>query len=61
MFYLQEFLLRFDSFTEFFQLRFVKFYILRFYLYAHEEIKVLLWTEILRPAEYSPRRHTLFM
>ena len=61
MVYLQEFLLRFDTVTEFFQLRYVKFYILRFYLCAHEEIKVLLWTEILWPAEYSTRRHTLFM
>lgn len=40
MVYLQEFLLRFDTVAEFFQLRYVKFYILRFYLCAHEGIKV---------------------
>jgi hypothetical protein len=51
MVFSQEFLLRFDTVTEFFQISYVKFYILRFYLCAHEEIKVLPWTEILCPAE----------
>jgi len=58
---LREFLLRFDTVTEFFQLSYVKFYILRFYLCAHEEIKVLLLTEILWPAECSQHLHTLLM
>jgi hypothetical protein len=61
MVYLQEFLLRYDTVTEFFQLRYAKFYIVGFYLCAHEEIEVLLWTEILWSAEYRPRRHTLFI
>jgi hypothetical protein len=61
MVYIQEFLLRFDTVTEFIELRYVKFYILRFYLCAHEEIKILLWAEILWPTEYSQHRHTLFM
>jgi len=61
MVYLEEFVLRFDTVSEFFQLLYVKFYILRFYMCAHEEIKDLLWTEILWPAGYSPFRHTLFM
>jgi hypothetical protein len=57
----QEFRLRFDTVTDFFQIRYVKFCILSFYLCAHEDIKGLLWTEILWPAVSGPRRHTLFM
>jgi len=59
--WVDEFLLRFDTVTEYFQLHYVKFCVCSFDLCAHEVIKSLLWAEILWPAESSSRRHTLFM
>jgi len=61
MVWAEEFLLRFDTVTGCFQVHYVKFCVCSFDLCAHEVIKVLLWAEILWPAESSPRRHTSFM